>query len=294
MLKKISLLLSLIILAACDNDKSEPVTPIPQPTLRQACYCTEMRFDSWSGKGSYKYYYDYFNRLNQINFYTVDKGFDGNDYDRLWRYDKFEYDAKGNIIKVKVYNSFTGDWNVALEANYSSNGLLAEKKEYTLSRPYPYQNSINNIVTYQYSSATQLLSSKTTFRDKDGGTSLLSYHYGADGVLTKNYDSSTRTDTGYRAKIEYTFDDNAHPLAASPAYLKLVGEDFTALPVNVRYPNVLKYEYSDSENGVEPTLYEPISYNATFEYNSAGYPIKETVTYLDGKVDTYTYSYDCK
>ncbi|MFD2247390.1 hypothetical protein [Pontibacter ruber] len=149
-------------------------------------------------------------------------------------------------------------------------------------RPY---YPLNNLLIdaheiYKYT-PSYVLAEQQFYKDyKLTGTRKYNYGSYAAALIEEYSASGTKTRT-----LELHFDEKRHPQANNVKYQKIL--------VEPGYPhdhNITQVTARDAGGAV----LESKSYSNTYTYNEHGYPLQVVRTFLDGRSNTYTYTYKCR
>jgi hypothetical protein len=177
------------------------------------------------------------------------------------------YDGNSRLSKTVMTHTSTGINNYVTTSNYTYQTNNNVKIVETISNP-----------AGNYSRST----TRTVLLNTDN--SLKSW----TTTVTENTASATNTGTGVLLNVGY--DSNNSPFKNVTGYLKIIDADGK----NGSTHNVVNYsDKTNFTNGWETTIYSSV-----FEYNTSGYPTKDTRKYInqDGtlystRINTYEYNH---
>jgi len=193
-------------------------------------------------------------------------------------------------LQMLVFNSDSGVWSHTYDLFYSPQGKLNKiHSMYVINTLNTYDSCyynsddrISSIISYgdfglsyiqtlQYDNAGRL---KYVRLEQGGGVYGTNYIYGSNDNVVKEYGSDDLVcDTTY-----YGYDQHkGFKFKGYPALL----------PFGLSNNNIVYKLHKDQSGNVKPDD----SYSSVFEYNSNGFPQKETRTYQNGKVDVYDFIY---
>jgi hypothetical protein len=175
----------------------------------------------------------------------------------------FVYNTEGMVVRINYTYSDT-IYNSHDDCIYNSHNLISYihnnsggVQDYSVALEY---DTLNRLTHYYYYYG--------------GGIFGTNYIYDSNNNIVKEYDSFDLVkDTTY-----YTYDNNTS--------YKIKGALRLTEP-EISVNNILQKIHNDQNGGVKPFD----SYNAVYEYNSLGLPIKETRTYLNSNVVVYDFEY---
>ena len=278
---QLAVLLGIVVLAfqSCKKDGSNTVV-IAKRTL---CYVTKQ---SAGAEMLYEFQYDSTNRLQRINEYSSGA---------LKRYSVYEYNSMKRKSVVRYY-----DWN-------------DNSTEYTMFDYFPtgYIKSASSFLKikngnfvkihrkdFQYTSSGQVIKESLYLVDtvnQTGSsaklTQIIAYAYDVDGNATSITTKSVNEAVDYfggsvitenvvsTATLDY---DKKYNLFKELPFVT----EFNAMSSR----NVTRAIYSNLRGDILAD-----SYSTTYEYNTYGYPIKQSIIPIGGGTPTeYTFEYSCK
>jgi len=264
-MKKLLALLMLLVLGACESTETTPI-------LSSACILQEVTSQIKSPVGTI---------INKYNYNNVT----GNPT-RLERY-------KDGKVLTSVNNIYSAEGKLNLQEVYNANNTLTET--------YRYEYSANGLLSrmvfstlrdgqlielyelfYEFVSATQLKkvthhvipydqTTYNTFEYKDGLMQKVLY-YNINGHLD--------------ATLELEYDDQKH-FTYQDKIIRNIGAGYIGFPFK---HNITQFKALDSAGNL--TIQ---SYSAVYEYNEAGYPVKEVRDYfVERSKEIYSYTYQCR
>ena len=208
--------------------------------------------------------------VRQLNFYSIVYTNGMVDSVRFGLKQLFFYNAQGLIDSLQ---NFPQPEDTLFSASYYSYNSANQLIEILEDGPGLTNNSIiqleyNNLgflsrANYLY--ADSVFHSYALFFPEDNGNVLTRENYDPTGLLTS------------RSVFEY--DDQKYWGLALPTEL-----------LNSNANNIIRQEQYDG-NGV---LVEASSYSSSYEYNEWGYPVLETRTFDDGRIQPWDYTYFCQ
>jgi len=273
------LLFACLLLAGCSKTDTEEITPEPEPVAvpEKVCYLQHVQLEissptgsPWSLEDSYTYA-DKGRLFSQIAYAEVNVAY-GSTY---------VYDSNGRIIREDMFEQYSvphgyytyeydQQGRVASFSFYAYN-TVDKKFNFTSRHVCAYANArqLQNMHTYTSSNGREVLSTVTE------------YTY-TNGLMTKatRYNSN-KQQTG---ETTLTYDDKKSFVSALPAY--------QAVLLTNGFPhehNIMSQTTTDADGKILKNL----SNTKTATYTEKGYPKNAAITFLDGRLQKYAYTYDC-
>ncbi|PSR53595.1 hypothetical protein AHMF7605_08670 [Adhaeribacter arboris] len=284
----LSFLALLFFVSACKDNNDDPS---PGGGNNKDCLVTEMKLEDETISFVYTS-----NLLTQIKTISINAA-DNENYN-------LEYNANQQVTKTQVLNSDNSS-DLYITYEYNTDGLVSKTNYfYKDANGTTFENEVS--ITSEYTN--KVLTRSTTLANLNymgidavapvdytdytvaAGNITKTTHYTLDENWLAGLDSNNLPPQSEFMKhmelwstTEYQYDDKKNPLKAL-SFINFVIEDVSTLSANNITTKVEKEKSGTTTNTT----------TIVYEYNTEGYPTKQTATETNSTPETTTLSYDCQ
>lgn len=255
------LMLGVVAFSSCDKQETETMEPVLEQGALSHILADSAEVTSYNYAGS---------QLSQVNHYDTESG-------GLETYEKYERDAKGRLVKSRIFSAGNHVLLSEQEFVYNTSGQLTQSlMTYYNGSKVEYQA----YATYKYN-ADERLEKKTVYEGTPEQENATVKSYTVYEVLTngnytqeKQYVMDDNGEAALFSTTTFSFDTNVNPLHEH------------AEPGTASSPNNLVASSTLVHNSKKT-----YKYAYTYTYDERGLPLSQTAVTPDGKRQTYQYLY---